>query len=325
MAVPIKHILGILVDNLSIRGSVLPLSKSRSTGWAKGLDIPMGGKTVIYTGHMYQLIPSITAMEKMTSKFANSWISKYYGIGRMVNKVINISRFMTWTNANERAKFDGMLRNIALLLKTAEVDFGYLYGEELYTGTLVYDEGINDVFEYHAHKVYERIKKHNVERVITVDPHTTDMLKSVYPKIIKDYQLEVKSYLEVLAESNLKPLKTLEQDIVIHDSCVYARYEGIIDQPRQLLENAGAKIIEPINSRKMTYCCGGPVESLFPIKARTVADSRVEQLTSAGDSSVTMCPICYINLKAAAENNGLSVKDISDYLVEAYCDRNNSV
>ncbi|NQU06548.1 MAG: (Fe-S)-binding protein [Calditrichaeota bacterium] len=321
MAVPIKHVLGILVDNLSKRGSVLPLSRSRSIGWAKGLNIPTGGKTVIYTGLMYQLMPSIIAMEKMTSKFANSWISDFYGVGRMVNKVVNISPFMTWTNADEREKFDRILRNIANLLQVADVDFGYLYGEELYAGALVHDEGINDVFEAHAHKVYERLKKHNVEQVITVDPHTTDMLKSVYPKIIKDYQLEVKSYLEVLAESNLKPLKKIEQDIVIHDSCVYARYEGIIDQPRQLLENAGAQIIEPMNTKKMTYCCGGPVESLFPIKARTIADNRVEQLASVGDKSVTMCPICFVNLRTAAETKILSVKDISDYLVEAYCDR----
>ncbi|MDP8240207.1 MAG: (Fe-S)-binding protein [Candidatus Hatepunaea meridiana] len=321
MAVPIKHVLGILVDNLSIRGSVMPLSRSSSVNWAKGLNIPRGGKTVIYTGLMYQLMPSIIAMEKMTSKFADSWISNFYGVGRMVNKVISITPFMTWTNASERERFNSILHNIAKLLQVANVDFGYLYDEEMYAGALVHDEGINDVFEAHAHKVYERLKKHNVERVITVDPHTTDMLKSVYPKIIKDYQLEVKSYLEVLAESNLKPLKKLEQDIVIHDSCVYARYEGIIDQPRQLLENAGAQIIEPINTKKMTYCCGGPAESLFPSKARTVADSRVEQLASVGDKSVTMCPICFVNIRAAAETKNLSVKDISDYLVDAYCDQ----
>ncbi len=321
MEVPIKHVLGILLDNLSKRGSVLPLSRSRSISWAKGLNITTGGKTVVYTGLMYQLMPSIIAMEKMTYKFADSWIRNFYGVGRTVNKVISITPFMTWTNADERARFNSILRNIAKLLQVADVDFGYLYGEELYTGTLVHDEGIDNVFRAHAHKVYGMLKEHNVERVITVDPHTTNMLKSVYPKIIKDYKLEVKSYLEVLAESNLKPLKKLEQDIVIHDSCVYARYEGIIDQPRQLLENAGAQIIEPMNTKKMTYCCGGPVESLFPIKARTIADNRVEQLASVGDRSVTMCPICFVNLRTAAETKNLSVKDISDYLVEAYCDQ----
>ncbi len=325
MAVPIKHVLGILVDNLIKRGNVLPLSRRNSVNWAKGLNIPMGGKTVIYTGLMYQLMPSIIAMEKISSKFADSWISNFYGVGRMVNKVVNISHFMTWTNAAERAKFDSTLRNIACLLQVAGVDFGYLYGKEMYAGALVHDEGINDVFEAHAHKVYVRLKKHNIEQVITVDPHTTNMLKSVYPEIIKDYQLEVKSYLEILAESSLKPMKTLEQEIVIHDSCVYARYEGIIDQPRQLLENAGAKIIEPINTKNMTYCCGGPVESLFPTKARIIADKRIEQLASAGDNSVTMCPICLVNLRSAAMKRNVSVKDISEYLVETYCDQTNTI
>ncbi len=299
----------------------MPLSRGSSVNWAKGLNIPKGGKTVIYTGLMYQLMPPTIAMEKMTSKFANSWINNFYGVGRMVNKIISVLPLMSWPSASEKARFNGILRNIARLLQVAKVDFGYLYDQEMYAGALVHDEGIEDVFVAHAHKVYERLKKYNVEKVITVDPHTTDMLKSVYPKIIKDYQLEVKSYLEVLAESNLIPLKTLEDEIVIHDSCVYARYEGIIDQPRQLLTNAGAQIIEPANSKNMTLCCGGPVESLFPDKARIIAEKRVEQLAKAGNQSVTMCPICYVNLRGASEDKNISIKDISDYLVEAYCDQ----
>ena len=37
-------------------------------------------------------------------------------------------------------------------------------------------------------------------RVITIDPHTTNMLRSVYPKLIPGYDIQVKTYLEVLAE-----------------------------------------------------------------------------------------------------------------------------
>ena len=206
------------------------------------------------------------------------------------------------------------------MLKSSEVEFGYLYGEELYVGTLVHDEGVNDVFEKHARKVYEVLKKHNVKRIITVDPHTTNMLKSVYPKIIKEYQLEVKSYLEVLAERNIDPVKKLDLDIVIHDSCVYARYENIIEEPRRLLEKAGARIIEPEYSGKLTFCCGGPIESLFPGKARSIAEKRMAQLKSNGNNVAAMCPICLINLKnAAAKEKDMSVKDISEYLAEAYC------
>jgi heterodisulfide reductase subunit A len=49
------------VGNLRRRGSVFPISSAATTKWARGLGIPQGGKTVIYTGHMYQLVPYISA------------------------------------------------------------------------------------------------------------------------------------------------------------------------------------------------------------------------------------------------------------------------
>ena len=68
MPLPIKPILGILADNLARRGSVLPISQRAATRWARGLNLPKGGETVIYTGHLYQLIPAIDAMAKQMAK-----------------------------------------------------------------------------------------------------------------------------------------------------------------------------------------------------------------------------------------------------------------
>lgn len=320
---PTKPLLGVLADNLRRRQSVLPLSRRRAIGWANGLNIPMGGKTVIYTGLMYQLMPSILALEKMTSRLEDSPIRRLLGLGRMLNKVLSVSGFVgLWVSSKEQRIFDNILRNIACLLRTADIDFGYLYGEELYAGALVHDQGICSAFEDHAYRVYERLKQHGVKRVITVDPHTTNTLRTVYPKIIRDYRLEVTSYLELLAERNLQPTTRIDADAVIHDPCVYARYEGVVDEPRRLLTNAGVRALDPEYSAKMTFCCGGPIESLFPSKARSIAETRVQQLAAKGSHVVTMCPICFINLRAAAKVDGLSIEDISFSLAEGYCDRN---
>jgi len=131
----------------------------------------------------------------------------------------------------------------------------------------------------------------------------------------------VKSYLEVLAERNLQPLRQVNKDVVIHDSCVYSRYEGLIEEPRDLFKKAGINCIEPEYSGKMTYCCGGPIESLFPSKAHTIAVNRIKQLANKGSEITTMCPICLINLKAALNGKSVSVKDISEQLAEAYCEQ----
>ena len=315
MALPIKPILGILADNLSRRGSVLPLSKSTSTRWAKGLDLPRGGETVIYTGHMYQLIPAIDAMSAQMAMFENSPITRFFGLGRFMNRFVNLSFFMAlMASGKQRREYDQMLASIATLLQRAGVSFGYLYGEELYSGTLIYDEGLDDIFAKHARRVHEMFKKNGVKRIITVDPHTTNMMREVYPKFIEDFDIEVLNYLEILAEKDFTPsLKTDGAEHVIHDSCVYARYEGMIDQPRQLLKNAGVKLLEPELHGKATHCCGGPIEALFPSEAHRIAEIRVAQLRERGDNIVTMCPICLVNLRKAAGDKAM-VNDISTIL-----------
>jgi Fe-S oxidoreductase len=151
-----------------------------------------------------------------------------------------------------------------------------------------------------------------------VDPHTTDILKNVYPKLVPGYSLEVKSYLEILREKGVQPKNRLESAVVVHDSCLYARYLDMIEEPRRLLEKAGVTTRDPEFSGKMTFCCGGPVESLFPDKAKKIAVRRIEQLAEAGNDIVTMCPICLHNLEKAAQGNGVSVKDISELLLQAY-------
>jgi len=325
MPLPTKHVLGILVDNLLKRKSVLRLSPRQATAWADGLNLPRGGETVLYTGHMYQLIPAISALAAKMAYFENSPITRFFGLGRFFNKFINLAWFMARTDPAETRHYNDILHGIAQLLQAAEVDFGYLYEDEMYSGALVHDEGVDDAFARHARRVHEMFRRHRVKNVITVDPHTTNMLRSVYPEYVEDFQLNVKSYLEVLFERNTEAPRRLDRPVTIHDSCVYARYEDIVNEPRHLLRRAGAGIIEPEYAGKLTHCCGGPIESFFPEKARSIAGQRIEQLAAAGGSIAAMCPICLVNLKHAARDKDLEIKDISEYLVEAFCGQSQPV
>jgi Fe-S oxidoreductase len=321
MPLPIEPLLGFLSDNLRKRRSVMPMSSRKATQWAAGMNIPMGGDTVLYTGLMYQIIPSLTSAEKTTTLIENHGMGRLLSFGWMMNRFINLSRLMPPADREEQNRYNDYLRNIVRLLRAAGVtELGYLYGMELYTGALVRDLGVDDVFENHAHKVHKVLEKYGVKRVITVDPHTADMLKNVYPKLITGYRLEVKSYLEVLREKGVEPKNRFESSVVIHDSCLYARCLDVLEQPRYLLEKAGIETREPEYSGKMTFCCGGPAESLFPDKARDIAGRRIEQLDGEGRDIVTMCPICLHNLEKAAEGSGIAVNDISELLLKSYGD-----
>ena len=314
MSLPKKHVIGILYDNLKRRKTVLPMSRRALTRWAKGLNLPRGGETVIYTGHMYQLIPKIAAMATAMARFENSWIRIFMGIGRWINKFINLSRFIGRPKKKDVYAYDRVLRNIAKLLKAAKVNFGYLYEKELYSGALLYDQGMDNVVKLQARRVLKMFRENGVRKVITVDPHTTHMLRSVYPMLLPEFDIEVISYLELLAEKGLPKGHSTNESMTIHDSCVYARYEEIIEQPRRLLDMVGVAVHEPEMKGKLTQCCGGPIESLMTGRAHEVALKRAKQLSSFESSIIVMCPICMVNLTGASLGTGIEYKDIADVL-----------
>jgi Fe-S oxidoreductase len=317
MPLPTGDVIGILADNLRLRKSVLPISKRNVTRWTRGLELPRGGQTVLYTGMMYQLIPYIEGLVKAEKRLGDSPLAKLTSLGRKVNRLINISAFLARPSAKLKAVYNQIPIDVARLLKQAGVEFGYLYKDDLYSGALAHDLGVDEVVAEHARRVYGVFQKYGVKTVITIDPHTTNMLRSVYPKLIPGYDLEVKTYLEVLAEKELVARAALSGEVTIHDPCVFARYEGIVDEPRRLLEATGLTIREPEKSGRMTWCCGGPVESLYPEKAHANAQKRVEQLQAVASEVVTMCPMCFVNLSGAAPD-GVILNDISHYLHRAF-------
>ena len=179
--------------------------------------------------------------------------------------------------ADREATYDQVPIDVAGLLADAGVEFGYLYGDDLYSGALAYDLGLDDAVAVQARRVAAVFAKHGVREVITIDPHTTHMLRSVYPELLDKFDVRVRTYLEVLAERAPAVCNPLSGELTIHDSCLFARREGVLTQPRDLLTRAGIAIREPAASGRSTWCCGGPVESLYPEKAVANARRRVAQ------------------------------------------------
>jgi Fe-S oxidoreductase len=303
-----REILDIIVENTRRRGSPVPIPERAATGWADGLNIPFGGDTVIYTGLLYQMIPYLNSFVSLLERVEGRGFSPLVlKAGKAFGKLFNLTGIIG-VSKEERMKQLGIVRNIAKLLMKAGISFGYLYGEEMYSGVLLHDLGLERDFEKHAVKVYRTIRERGVKKIITIDPHTTNVMRSVYPKYM-EFDLEVQSYLELLPEVR----GSVKEDVVIHDSCVYARLENVIEQPRNLLSSAGFRIIEPKRSRDMTFCCGGPVESLFPSLSGKIARLRADELRKYGEKVVVMCPICLASLSRA----GLNVEDISGCLARS--------
>ena len=317
MPLPTGDTIGILGDNLRLRGSVLPISTRKATNWARSLNLSHGGETVLYTGQMYQLTPYIQSLVRTQERLGESRLARFTKLGRSLNRAVNLSAFMARPSAETRAQYDRILIDVAVLLQQAGIVFGYLYRDDLYSGALAYDLGLDEAVARHALRVYEALKRNGVKRVITVDPHTTNMLRSVYPRMIESYDIKVRSYLEVLADQEMTVGRPLEGSVALHDSCIYARSENVIQEPRSLLTRTGISVKEPVNAGRLTWCCGGPAESLYPEKALANAERRVAQLRETAPVGVTMCPLCLVNLRRGAGGSML-FQDISYYLRQAY-------
>ena len=311
MVLNVREVLLLMASETEKKGVPLPINPRVITEWAEGLGLPEKGETLLYTGGLYQLMPYINALvkylETLESRRSGGFLLK---AARKLG-LTGLAGAIAKPDKKEVEYSHKVLRAIVKLLQNAGVEFAYNPGADGYSGVLLYDMGLDDVFRRHAARVYESLKKAGARRIITIDPHTTFILEKVYPEYVEGFDLEVVNYLRLLREKGYKaPGKGGR--VVIHDPCLYARELGIIEEPRKLLSNAGYDVVEPRRSGRMTYCCGGPVESIAPKLSRKIASTRARELAEKGRRIVTLCPICLANLSRSGEK--LEINDISLYL-----------
>ncbi|MGC9153422.1 MAG: heterodisulfide reductase-related iron-sulfur binding cluster [Vulcanisaeta sp.] len=301
----VRSLVDIMKRSLDSNGLPIPMDKSYCTEWAKDMGIPRGGDTIIYTSCLYQMAPMINQLVPWIEKIKGTPLTGLAGV---------LSRFAGFVIKPNKADIDranNILRNIAKALQRAGISFGFLYEDEPYSGALLYEIGAEDVFkEYFENTVLKTFRKYGIRRVITIDPHTHNILTNVMPNYFK-VDLEVINYLDILREIKVKP--KINVDVVIHDSCLYARYLGKYDTYRSILDNAGIKHIEDplITGKETATCCGGPLESLSPELSRKIAKIRIENLAKLSKNVVTVCPICLANLSRNAEG-AVQIMDINE-------------
>ncbi len=305
------EVVKLIRDNMRKYGLPFPVPRETIYSWAKPLKLSERGPIMLYTGALYQLTPYIASVVEQLSTIEGSRVSSVALKLSGILSSLGVSRLIVRPKADMASVVEGVLRSIVGLLEKAGVRVAYPYEDDMYSGVLLYDLGLDELFREHAVRVYKALKARGAELIVTVDPHTTHIMRSVYPKYVDGYDLEVKSYLEVLAERDVefKPRPSWAR-VVIHDPCLYARFEGVVEQPRKLLSIAGYEVLEPRRSRRMTYCCGGPIEGLTPRMAKAIAKTRFEELREKARTIVTLCPICYANLKAVATDD-VDVVDIA--------------
>ncbi len=275
-------------------GSLVP-SRSAMFRWARNSGIPRNGETILYTGQMYQTMAYSIPLARLLhsrvggSDFALALAMRFPSLSRVAALL---------KDRKLAAEMDGYLRDIAFLLKHAGIEFGYLYEEEMYPGTLLNDMGFADSFTTYAGRLSDSFRGHGVKRIITVDPHTHDLLKNTIPSVVPDFDFEVTHYLELLRGMELAQTG---RKVVFHEPCHLTRRFASFSAPSELIGRA-CNVTLPSKSGRKTHCCGGPDELLFPAIARAVSWKRSEQLGETGaDIIVTACPVCRVSISSGGK------------------------
>ena len=273
--------------------------------WSSGLSFSKNSTTLLYTGNMYQLMPYSFALGRAGKILGEE---AFVSVSRFIRKhpdIAGITAFMK--NVPMEKDVNLYLRSIYALLRKAGISFQYLGEEEPYPGTFIYDLGYINEFSIYAERVTDIFRRRNVTEIITIDPHTYDLLKNQYPRYVKGFDFDVRYYAEYL--QNLEFRKTGER-VTFHEPCHFVLRDVKDFDLKRMIGNV-SKMELPERSGKRVMCCGGPAELLFPDISKNVSDERFRQLKATGtESIITACPVCFSNLKKDD-----SVEDVSSFLL----------
>lgn len=216
---------------------------------------------------------------------------------------------------------------VAKLLEAAGVSFGILGVEEGCCGDSARRLGNEYLFQIIAQQNIETMKGYGVRKIVTMCPHCYNTLKHEYPQFGGDF--EVYHYTELfsslIAQGRLQPSKAIDTEMTYHDSCYLGRYNGLYEEPREILRALpGAKLVEMPRSRSRSFCCGGGGGRFWMEEhlGTRINHARFEDVQKTGARMVvTSCPFCLTMMSDAIKEKGMEEKhearDLAQVLREA--------
>jgi Fe-S oxidoreductase len=220
-------------------------------------------------------------------------------------------------------------RGVAHLFHEAGLDFGILYESERNSGNDVRRVGEEGLFELLAEKNIATLRRCTFAKIVTTDPHSYNALKNEYPALGASYP--VVHYTELLwqlIQDGRLPLRArLSDRVTYQDPCYLGRYNGIYEEPRQILRTLGLEIVEMPENRERALCCaagGGLIwlEDRPGVRERPT-ERRVREAAALDGVStlVVACPkdmaMFQDAVKTAGREGKLVVRDLAQLVVEA--------
>jgi Fe-S oxidoreductase len=213
------------------------------------------------------------------------------------------------------------------VLKAAGVDFAVLGEAETCCGDPARRAGYEFQFQMMAEQNIETFKSHNIKHIVTSCPHCYNTLKNEYPQYGGDFK--VVHYTQfignLIAQGKLKLANGLNSRLTYHDPCYLGRYNGVYQEPRQILQSIPqTNLLEMARTRNKAFCCGGGGGHMW-IEEQSgttkINQMRLDDALKTGaEQVVTACPYCLQMFEEGIEHknikDSLKAKDLVE-IVEA--------
>ncbi|WP_226581479.1 heterodisulfide reductase-related iron-sulfur binding cluster [Halobacillus litoralis] len=241
--------------------------------------------------------------------------------------------YLFWVSS--MGSYDNRSQKIAMafakLMNAADIKFAILGNKEQNSGDTARRMGNEFLFQELAEKNMKEFEKHDVKKIITIDPHAYNIFKNEYP----DFGLEAEVYhhtemlAEWLKEGRLKPEGVVNEKITYHDSCYLGRYNEVYQPPREVLEMIpGVEVVEMKRNRSNGMCCGagGGMMWMEEKSGNRVNVARTEQALEVEPTMISSgCPFCLTMLsdgtKAKEVEEEVSTMDIAEILAKSMFDK----
>ena len=224
--------------------------------------------------------------------------------------------------------YDPRMKKVAAatanILKRAGIEFGILGAKESCCGESIRKTGSEKVFKSLARDNIKTFIDNGVKKIIVSSPHCYHTFKNEYPEFMVNFEVvHISQYLfELISAGRLELTKAYEKKVTYHDPCYLGRHNDIYDQPRDLLKKIpGLEMVEMVDSRKDSLCCGGGGGRIWmdtPMEER-FSDIRLKQAVAVGAAElVTACPYCITNFEESRLNleydEVIAIKDITEII-----------
>lgn len=189
-------------------------------------------------------------------------------------------------------------RSMAELFHVAGVDWAIIGREEKCTGDPARRSGNEYLFAQMAEENVALLNEIKPKTIVTSCPHCFHTIGKEYPQFGGRYVVKHHTEFvdELIRSGKLKLTARADGAVTFHDPCYLGRHGGVFDQPRALIQQSGARLIEPERSRSNSFCCGAGGGQFWKEEEKgteRVSTNRYRELKQTGAKTVaTACPFC---------------------------------